>query len=129
MKVDILVGIDFYYSLVSGRLVRDSEGPVAIESSLGWILSDGLSVLLDIHCHLNIHSFFDSELRTQLDRFWEIESVGGSDDCVMHQFEKDIQFNGKRYVTKLPSKTNHEMLSDNFDIATKRLKGLLKRVN
>ncbi|XP_065662754.1 uncharacterized protein LOC136085381 [Hydra vulgaris] len=46
----------------------------------------------------------------------------------MNQFEKEITFNGKRYVTKLPFRPNHVMLSDNFNIAKKRLENLHKKL-
>ena len=31
MSIDILVGIDFYYSIITGKIVRDSDTPVAID--------------------------------------------------------------------------------------------------
>ena len=35
VEVDILVGSDKYWSLVSGRVVRGEHGPIAIETKLG----------------------------------------------------------------------------------------------
>ena len=39
IDIDILVGSDQYWSLVSGRVVRGEHGPTAIETKLGWVLS------------------------------------------------------------------------------------------
>ena len=39
VDIDILVGSDQYWSLVSGRVVRGEHGPTAIETKLGWVLS------------------------------------------------------------------------------------------
>lgn len=38
LNVDILIGADYYWSLVTGRTKRGS-GPTAIETRLGWVLS------------------------------------------------------------------------------------------
>ena len=37
--IDVLVGSDLYWSLVTGRIVRDENGPTAIETVFGWVLS------------------------------------------------------------------------------------------
>ena len=39
MDIDVLIGVDFYYTFVSGRVIRGEGGPVALESSLGWVLA------------------------------------------------------------------------------------------
>ena len=41
--VDLLVGLDFYYSFITGNVKRGQIGePIAIESKLGWILTGPL---------------------------------------------------------------------------------------
>ncbi|KRZ47830.1 hypothetical protein T02_9183 [Trichinella nativa] len=37
LMVDVLVGIDYYYELVTGRIRRAIGGSVAVETRLGWI--------------------------------------------------------------------------------------------
>ena len=37
--IDVLVGSDFYWTLVTGEIVKTNKGPVAICSKLGWLLS------------------------------------------------------------------------------------------
>ena len=51
-------------------------------------------------------------LQEQLNRFWEIETIGKSTENVIQQCENEIQFNGISYVTKLPVKTDHDLLPD-----------------
>ena len=34
----------------------------------------------------------DEILRRDLDRFWQVENVSGSNECVVHQFENDIKY-------------------------------------
>lgn len=38
-NIDVLIGSDYYYDVVSGDVVRGDSGPVAISSMFGWILS------------------------------------------------------------------------------------------
>ena len=39
VDVDILIGVDQYWELTTGKTHRGSEGPVAVETELGWVLS------------------------------------------------------------------------------------------
>ena len=83
-KVEILVGLDHYYSLISGRTLRGPPGcPVAIESVLGWIVCGPIycsdpknqSVLtnhISAFGEEDFHSDSDLELKLQLKKFWEI---------------------------------------------------------
>ena len=39
LGVDVLIGSDWYWSLVTGRVIRGKSGPTAIHTKVGWILS------------------------------------------------------------------------------------------
>lgn len=39
MPVDILIGSDHYWTVVTGEVVRGETGPIAIGTHLGWVLS------------------------------------------------------------------------------------------
>ena len=39
LEVDVLIGSDFYWNLVTGRVIRGKSGPMAIHTRVGWILS------------------------------------------------------------------------------------------
>ena len=39
MKVDMLIGSDIYWDLVTGETIRGQNGPVAVNTKLGWVLS------------------------------------------------------------------------------------------
>jgi hypothetical protein len=58
----------------------------------------------------------DISLRQELDKFWNVESIGTKTDSVVDQFENDIIHDGTRYITKLPFKPDHEVLPDNFKV-------------
>ena len=38
-NIDVLIGSDFYFDVVSGDVVRGNSGPVALGSTFGWTLS------------------------------------------------------------------------------------------
>jgi len=37
--VNIVIGIDYYHTIIQGEILKGSEGPVAVKSKLGWLLS------------------------------------------------------------------------------------------
>ena len=38
LNVDILVGSDYYWTLVTGHTIRGTRGPTALHTKLGWVL-------------------------------------------------------------------------------------------
>ena len=48
---------------------------------------------------------------------------------MIHEFEKHIEFDGSRYVTRLPFRKDHDPLPDNYNTCVSRLKGLKKRLS
>ena len=54
MEVDILIGSDYYWDLVTGGVCQGDGGPTAIHSKLGWVLSGpAQSTALD-QCSMNL---------------------------------------------------------------------------
>lgn len=39
LEIDLLIGSDHYWKLVTSRVVKGTGGPTAIETRLGWVLS------------------------------------------------------------------------------------------
>ena len=77
LPVGILVGIDFYHALMTGRIIRSKDGPVACGTRLGWVISGRLGASSpDLHCfetHLlrvtvEVENSTDG-LRDNLDKF------------------------------------------------------------
>ena len=42
-SIDVLVGADHYWDLVTGDIARGEYGPTAINSKLGWLLTSRIS--------------------------------------------------------------------------------------
>ena len=132
--VGILIGIDYYHTFMTGRVIRSSLGPVACDTKVGWVVSGSCSSPEDMYC-LETHMLNavteqqgSYDLRQDIEKFWNVEDVGFSRDCVVSHFEENIVHNGTRYVTKLPFKPDHEPLSDNFVVSEQRLKALKSRL-
>ena len=138
LEVDMLIGSDFYWSLVTGEVRRGSSGPTAIQTRVGWILSGpvcrpGVSVNLTLTAthalRIDTHPV-EHNLDDQLRRFWELESLGVMKDepSVYDKFVQQISFDGQRYQVGLPWKENTPPLPDNFELCRRRLDSLLKRL-
>ena len=131
MEVDILVGGDFYWSFMTGRIIKGPEpqSPSALETTIGWVLSgpNKFSPRADSHSlvtvSLNTAVSFDEDIK----KFWEIEESPSSVDEVMEKFKSEVSFNGKRYVVKLPFKSEHDFLPDNRRMCERRLNNLCKQ--
>ena len=98
-SVGILVGVDLYHSFISGKVIKSTSGPVASASVLGWVLSGPVSsenccstqFCFETHsmrCDVRGTGEEVDELRSDLMRFWSAETVGKSDECVIHEFER-----------------------------------------
>jgi hypothetical protein len=102
LPVGILIGVDYYHTFMTGKVVRSKAGPVACGTKVGWVVSGKIGAgPPDLHCfetHILRASVERKEtsdaLRQDLDQFWSMETIGSSSDCVVSQFD------GTRYVTK-----------------------------
>lgn len=84
LEVDMLIGSDFYWEFVTGEVIRGQSGPVAIQTTLGWVLSGPTGTmgprkptvsLVTTHT-LRVDGITNKELDTTLRSFWELESLG-----------------------------------------------------
>ena len=158
VRIDILIGADFYYNLVIGEVLKSSSGPIAISSKLGWLLSGPVASYdsndneyTNIASHLIIDSAGSytsigtyekdkmqedsSDLVHALSEFWKQESLGLHEkptdlvDESSKSSELDITFNGTRYQVSLPWKGgNFASLSDDYDLCLARLRYVFNRL-
>ena len=105
--IEVLIGSDCYWTIVTGQTIIGEQGPVALNSKLGWLLSGPLhsrSEGVMTHSHVIIHggltdSMMDGSkdfLVSALQRFWNIESLGILDERIEPQslsFLQTISFN------------------------------------
>ena len=136
LEVDLLIGSDHYWELATGKVSRGRDGPIAVETKLGWVLS-GLAPSVESSCSfltthtLRVSSCEDSSLDATLHAFWELESLGISNSNVsVHQkFQENILFKDGHYEVCLPWKEPRPILPDNYELSKRRLHSLLRRLN
>ena len=139
-SIDVLVGSNYYWTIVTGDL---EEGPVAVSSKFGWLLSGPVPALGTnqlSHAHVIITAGFDSsvyddkdiELLSTLRKFWETESIGVVEDSSPTAskdeefFLSSIRFDGSRYEVGLPWMDHHPDIPDHLVMCQTRLKSLQK---
>ncbi|KRY64759.1 hypothetical protein T4A_1795, partial [Trichinella pseudospiralis] len=125
-EIDVLIGMDFYHKFATNETIKSGEnGPHAMESSLGWILSGPIATNADegVVMFSEIETENDDET---LQKFWRLDSMGiqepSNEVHGTNSFLKDsIHYDGNRYVVELPWINNMKMLPDNFELAWTRL--------
>ena len=85
-SIDMLLGADYYYRIVTGEVIKGDTGPTAVGSKLGWLLLGPTSTTTSLHTmsHLVIDGrremLFEEkendELVSNFKRFWDLESLG-----------------------------------------------------
>ena len=140
MEVDVLIGCDYYWELATGDTCRGSNGPIAIHTKLGWVLSgptkctslDQSSVnLVTTHVlRADAQEVDNRSLDETLKSFWELESLGiqGSEKTLYEEFSQSVELRDGRYEVSLPWKDNHNPLPDNFQLSLTRVRGLIRRL-
>ena len=140
LPIDILIGSDWYWSLVTGNTRRGKTGPIAIHTKVGWVLSGPTEVpnttkaanLLVRTTHLlKIHTTpVEDNMDQTLKKFWDLESLGiqPQETSVQEEFTQSIHFKEGRYEVTLPWKPTHRPLPTNLELCKRRLTSLLKRL-
>ena len=143
IPVDLLVGSDYYWHLVTGNTRRGLSGPVAVHTRLGWVLSGPMSqsdpdsnpepsvTNLNVHVlHAESQPIEACTLKDQLRSFWELESLGirEKEETLYDEFASVVKFKNGRYEVPLPWKEFHDPLPTNYQLSMSRLRGLLRRL-
>ena len=138
--VDMLIGSDYYWDLVTGSICKGDGGLTAVHTKLGWVLSGPASAQDSVQCSMNLITTHvlraDTQmpdttgLDAQLRSIWELESLGihEVEKTLYDDFSSNITFQDGCYKVSLPWKEFHEPLPDNYYLSLKRLRGLLHRL-
>ena len=139
LGVDILVGSDYYWKLVTGHTIKGAQGPTAVHTKLGWVLSGPVclgsvenqqrSNLVTTHvlkCATDQVSY--DGLQGELKKFWDLESLGVKPPSVYEEFVEKLLYKGDHYEVSLPWKATHPPLPQNYELSLRRWQGLLSRL-
>ncbi|KRZ05508.1 hypothetical protein T11_1027 [Trichinella zimbabwensis] len=136
VEIDMLIGIDHYYDIVSNEIIRmDKSKPTAVKTKFGWVVC-GKNISCN-RTHL-LNCKVDEKCNCECDNiktFWELEALGTelqnefevSD--ILKRFKNEVKFDGERYVVKLPWKSPEVRILNNYEQAERRLEQLEKRLS
>lgn len=139
----MLIGADFYWCFVTGEIRRGEKGPVAIHTTLGWILSgpvegfDGTrevsASLVAAHTLRVDDGVTNKMLDATMKSFWDLEAMGVEADAlgddVSDHFSSSVTRKGARYEVSLPwRQEGYKSLPTNYELSRRRLVGLLRRL-
>ena len=73
LEIDLLIGSDSYWDLVTGQVIRGDSGPTAIRTKVGWILS-GPANHLEVSVNLTVASthILKIDICSQWNQLWMI---------------------------------------------------------
>ena len=123
-------------------------GPVAMKTTLGWVLSGPLPQELSSESEVNLTTCHILRLDTshpfgavseekdgdplveEMKKFWELESIGAlaNEASVHDKFLDTIHKRDGRNEVSLPWKEHHPLLSDNYEVAVSHLNSVLNRL-
>ena len=140
--IDILIGSDCYWTIVTGQTIIGDQGPVAIDSKLGWLLSGPLDChnrAVSTHSYMIVHGNLiespmeenDDPLASTLRHFWDVESLGiieEKSDSHSLTFLPMITFSDNQYKVGLPWKESHPDVPDHYNVCLNRLRLLHRRL-
>lgn len=115
LELSVLIGADFYWKMVSGRVERLSDSLVAIETMFGWTVQGPVSMLSmsETSC-MKICTEETMQVSNQLRAFWEIESLGitykdeerAADAEAREHFSRSVSYKEGRYEVAMASRQN-----------------------
>ena len=140
--IDVLIGSDYYWDLVTNEIVRGDFGPTAINSKFGWLLSGPTEfatsselTVTNLIISGNNNGLYDpaqDPLIGTLKQFWETESIGikGDPECKQSSdgFNENVRFKGERYEVELPWIESCPAISSDYELCANRLKSLQRKM-
>ena len=137
-EIHLLIGLDHYYSVITGRIKRGINQPVAVETMFGWMLvSDSQNEKLK--SKQNITTMFistetEQSLHEDMRKFWELEEeivskpVKPENEAAIRKFYESVTYDSdaKKYEVGLPYIGSKEIHS-NYKKAEIILHSQLKR--
>jgi len=89
-NIDLLIGSDHYWDVVTGDIVRGDGGLVAVSSKFGWLVSGPTkgssncvvtSLMIEGSNGVEAAPVIESSITRELKRFWELESLGITEEA------------------------------------------------
>ena len=132
-EIALLIGADYYWQFVGDHIIR-GDGPTAMDSKLGYLLSGPVARSGNSHFHMNaLHIGFQPAADNT--EFWRAKSTGATqqpkseedfltryqDSCIRRQSDG-------AYCVKFPWKPDHPPLLSNYSICKNITRSLAHRL-
>lgn len=137
--IDLLIGADIASSLYTGRMYQTSEGPMAIETKLGWTLLGKSNQITQFNNNVLLsHSLHVSNAKVT--ELWKLDVIGINDpvenrnrnelaNSALKHFKEHVQrLEDGRYEVELPWIEGHQPVGNNLDISKKRLQTTMEKL-
>jgi len=121
LQIDILIGSDHYWQLVTEQVIHGQSGSTAIDTHLGWVLPGPVCSHADSRGHypdhsLLVHTSDASLMDNVLKNFWVPKVL----EHIIHY----IKFDDGRYEVRLPWRSEETWPPSNCQLAKRRLQEL-----
>ena len=140
--IDVLIGLDFYYSFVTRDVVKAGPSdPVAVRTVLGWVLCGptGTGDTEPTRVSMNVHVSTSDQLNETFQAVWNLESIGikaddesllnKSEETVLNDFKESLTIKDGRYEVSTPWKEDQvTLLKNNYAQVERRLFSLEKKL-
>ncbi|KRY08826.1 hypothetical protein T12_3992, partial [Trichinella patagoniensis] len=129
VEIHLLIRFDHYYDIVLNEIKRvDTSKPTAVKTIFELYWKPYLIVIFEPNSYTHLlHCKVDEECKCECDiikKFWELEALGTELRNEFELFKNEVQFDGERYVVKLPWKSLELQISNNYEQAERRLQQL-----
>ncbi|KAJ8940212.1 hypothetical protein NQ318_010712 [Aromia moschata] len=137
-KIDGIIGADIFpYLLGQKRVVGPPGTPVAIETTLGFVVMGEAPTLSSSHSiNHNFCVVVEPPLESLVRKFWEVEDIPSfsivnpdDEDCENIFKSTYSRDSTGRYTVALPFKLDASLLGDSYQIALRRFLSLEKKIN
>ncbi|XP_064632755.1 uncharacterized protein LOC135491048 [Lineus longissimus] len=131
-EISVLVGADYYYSIVGYRIVR-GKGPTAISSRLGYLLCGHTHHRTTVKDTNTLCGHVALET-SKLEQFWDLENIGITDNPKEKEMtfdsytETHLSMRDNHYTAKLPWREDHPPLPTNFAVCNARTRNMVRRL-
>ena len=132
--ISLLIGADHYWDVVLDHIVR-GNGPTAMQSKLGYLLSGPMRTTAPQRTSTMFHVAAQSVPEADLQQFWSVESLGISprDESANTFLEQYItnsieQLPDGSYSARFPWKDSHPSLPTNLSTCVHRTKALARKL-
>ena len=123
--ISLLIGVDYYWKIVQDEVIR-GDGPIAVKSKLGYLLSGPVHSNVPASAPIHVANVMITHKTEEFDleRFWTIESLGitptindqKEDPLLEYQETSITRERDGGYVAAFPWKKEHPPLPTNYEV-------------